>query len=86
MHYSYTGGKRKSMSSIKIHPKIFYSYTEGEHKNMLVFHPPNKCSKFLLISLSKFCCTKETWGYAKVIHEKKKKKRVEKKWISVRDI
>jgi hypothetical protein len=34
-----------------------------------------------LISLSKFCCKKETWGYAKVIHEKKrkeKKKRVEK--------
>ena len=35
-----------------------------------VFHPPNKCSRFLLISLSKFCCRKETWGYAKVIHKK----------------
>jgi hypothetical protein len=30
-----------------------------------------------LISLSKFCCRKETWGYAKVIH--KKEKRIEKK-------
>jgi hypothetical protein len=27
----------------------------------------------LLISLSKFCCRKETWGYAKVIHKKEKK-------------
>jgi hypothetical protein len=33
-----------------------------------------------LISLSKFCCKKEAWGYAKVIHkkEKRKKKIVEK--------
>jgi hypothetical protein len=28
-----------------------------------------------LISLSKFCCRKETWGYAKVIHKKREKKR-----------
>ena len=33
----------------------------------------------MLISLSKFCCRKEAWGYAKVIHKKRKKKRVEKK-------
>ena len=31
----------------------------------------------LVSYLSKFCCRKETWGYAKVIH-KKRKKRVEK--------
>ena len=36
---------------------------------------------FVAIS-QKFCCRKETWGYTKVIH----KKRVEKKWTSVRDI
>jgi hypothetical protein len=29
--------------------------------------------------LSKFYCKKETWGYTKVIHEKKKEKRL-KKW------
>ena len=36
----------------------------------------------MLISLSKFYCRKEAWGYAKVIHKKreKRKKRVEKKW------
>jgi hypothetical protein len=26
---------------------------------------------------------KETWGYAKVIHKKRKKKEVEKNWTSV---
>jgi hypothetical protein len=41
-----------------------------------------------LVAISqKFCCRKETWGYAKVIHKKRKeKKKVEKKWTSVRDI
>jgi hypothetical protein len=28
-----------------------------------------------LISLSKFCCRKEARGYAKVIHEKREKKK-----------
>ena len=33
----------------------------------------------ILVAISqKFCCRKETWGYAKVIH-KKRKKRDEKK-------
>ena len=27
--------------------------------------------------LSKFCCRKETWGYAKVIHKKEKKQKKE---------
>jgi hypothetical protein len=36
MHYSYTGGRRRNMPSIKIHLKMLYSYTEGEHKNILV--------------------------------------------------
>ena len=35
----------------------------------------------VLVTISqKFCCRKETWGYAKVIQKK------EKKWTSVRDI
>ena len=36
----------------------------------------------ILVAISqKFCCKKEAWGYAKVIHKKgkEKKKRVEKK-------
>jgi hypothetical protein len=35
----------------------------------------------ILVTISKkFCCRKDIWGYAKVIHKKnKKKRRVEKK-------
>ena len=44
----------------------------------------------VLVAISqKFCSGKETWGYAKVIHKKRKKeekKRDEKKWTSVQDI
>ena len=40
---------------------------------------------FITIS-QKFCCRKEAWGYAKFIHKKREKKKVLKKWISVRDI
>ena len=43
----------------------------------------------VLVAISqKFCCRKEAWGYAKVIHKKRKKrkKKVEKKRTSVRDI
>jgi hypothetical protein len=37
----------------------------------------------VLVAISqKFCCRKETWGYAKYIHKKEYKK-VEKKWTSV---
>ena len=42
----------------------------------------------VLVTISqKFCCRKQTWAYAKVMHEKKKrKKELRKKWTSVRDI
>jgi hypothetical protein len=41
---------------------------------------------FVAIS-QKFCCRKETWGYAKVIQKTSKKERREfKKRTSVRDI
>ena len=43
---------------------------------------PNKCSKFLLLSLKSFVAKEETLGYAKVIH----KKELRKKWTSVQDI
>jgi hypothetical protein len=39
-----------------------------------------------LISLLKFCYKKETWGYAKVILEKKDKKRRVEKNRQVSDI
>ena len=41
----------------------------------------------VLVAISqKFCCRKETWGYAKVIHKKREKKKKLKKWTSVRII
>ena len=59
---------------------MFYSYTGGEHKNMLdrFLHPPNKYSKFLLLSL-KGLLQKRGMGYAKIIHKKREEeRRVEK--------
>jgi hypothetical protein len=70
---------------------MFYSYTRGEHKNMFVrfsIHQINVLSSYCY--LSKFCCKKETWGYAKVIHKKYnkkgKKKELKKEHKSVRVI
>ena len=41
----------------------------------------------LVSYISKFCCRKETWGYAKVIHEKsEKKEEVEKMDTKVSEI
>ena len=53
---------------------MFYSYIGGEHKNMLdrfLIYQINALSSCCY--LSKFCCKKETWGYAKVIHKKREK-------------
>jgi hypothetical protein len=58
---------------------MHYSYTGGRHKNMLdrfslhQINTPSSCCY-----LSKFCCRKETWGYARVIHKKRKRKKLEK--------
>ena len=43
--------------------------------------------KDVVATSQKFCCKKETWGYAKVIHKKREKEKKEmKKWTSVQDI
>jgi hypothetical protein len=53
---------------------MFYSYTGGEHKNMLdrfsiyQINAPSSCYYLL-----KFYCRKEARGYAKVIHKKEEK-------------
>jgi hypothetical protein len=58
------------------HPHMFYSYTGGER------HPPNKCSKFLLLSLKSFVAEKRHWAMQKLFIKKEREK-VKKKWISV---
>ena len=68
-----------------------YSYTGGEHKNVLVrfsIHEIN-APKFLLLSLKSFVAEKRHGAMQKLFikkKKKKKKKRDEKKWTSVRDI
>jgi hypothetical protein len=53
---------------------MFYSYTKGEHKNILgrFFHPTNKCSKVLVAISQKFCCREEAWAMQKLFIKKKK--------------
>jgi hypothetical protein len=62
---------------LSIHLKMFYSYTRCEHKKIFdrFIHQIN-APVLVNISLEKFCCRKETWGYAK---EKKKTKEELKK-------
>jgi hypothetical protein len=40
----------------------------------LIGFPPNKCSKFLLLSL-KYFTAKRSMGYARVIHKKEEEKK-----------
>jgi hypothetical protein len=74
MHYSYTGSRRNNMpfhlDSLK---KIFYSYTGSEHQKIyLTRYPPNKCSKFLLLSLKSFDAEKRHVAMKKLFIKKKK--------------
>ena len=50
------------------------------------FHPPNKCSKVRVAISQKFYCREEAWAMQKLFIKKEKKKRIGKKWTSVRDI
>jgi hypothetical protein len=52
-------------------------------KNIPYRISPNKCSNVLIAISQKFCYRKEAYGYAKVIHRKKGKKKVLKKLTSV---
>jgi hypothetical protein len=73
MHYSYTGGRHNNMLFHLVPPKkMFYSYIGSRHQKCPIGYPSNKCSKYLLLSLRSFVAKKETRGYAKVIHKKKK--------------
>ena len=56
---------------------MFYSYTESEHKNILdrFFHPPNKCSKYLLLSLKSFVTEKRHGAMQKLFIEKEREEK-----------
>ena len=62
MHYSYTGGRRKNMPSIQIHPKnVLLLHWEKTPKICFRgFHQINAPSSCCY--LSKVCCRKEAWA------------------------
>ena len=95
MHYSYPGGRRKDMPFHLDPPKKCFTPTLGVNtKIFLIGYPPNKCSKFLLLSLKSFVTEKRHGAMQKLFIKKekskkrriKKKKEMKKKWTSVRDI
>jgi hypothetical protein len=78
MHYSYTGGRHKKHVFHLDPPKnVLLLHWKKTLKIFLIDFPPNKCSKFLLLSL-KSLLQKRGMGYAKIIHKKRRrdKKRI----------
>jgi hypothetical protein len=73
MHYSYTGVGAKTCLPSRSTQKCFLPHWKWTPKIFPIGYSTNKCSKFFLIYLKKFCCRKGTWGYTKVIHKKRKK-------------
>ena len=75
MHYSYAEVGVDICLPSRSTQKCSTPTLGASTKNMLVrfsIHQINALSSCCY--LSKFCCRKETWGYAKVIHKKRKKK------------
>ena len=73
MHYSNTGGRCKNMR-LHLDPQknvllLRWVWTQNmlDRFFMHQINTPSSCCY-----LSKFCCRKETWGYGKVIHKKKR--------------
>ena len=80
MLYSYTGGRRKNMPFHLDPPKtVLLLHWEKTPKIFLIGYPPNKCSKFLLLSLKSFIAEKKHWAMQKLFINKER----EKKWTSV---
>ena len=60
MHYSYTGGRRNNMPFHLDPPKnVLLQHWEKTPKIFLIGYLPNKCSKFLLLSLKSFVAEKK---------------------------
>ena len=52
---------------------MFYSYLGVNTKNMFIRYPPNKCSKFLLVSLKSFVAEKKHGAMQKLFIKKREK-------------
>ena len=80
MHYSYTGGRHKTYLPSRSIKKCSTPTLGVNTKKYFLGFPPNKCSKFLLLSLKSSIADKRH-GLCKSYLEKReeKKKKVEKK-------
>ena len=76
MHYSYTRGRSKNMSFHLDPPKnVLLLHWEWTPKIYLIGYPPNKCSKFLLLSLKSFVAEKRHGSMQKLFIKKERKKK-----------
>ena len=74
MHYSYTGGRRNNTPFHLDPPKnILLLHWERTPKIFLLGYPPNKCSKFLFLSLKSFVAEKRHGAMQKLLIKKEKK-------------
>ena len=79
MHYSYTRGRRKNMLfHLDPSKNVLLLHWEKTPKIFLLGYPPNKCSKFLLLSLKCFVAKKRHVSEIFIKKRKKGKKRWEK--------
>jgi hypothetical protein len=84
MHYFYTGSWRKNTPFHLDPPKnVLLLHWEWTPEIYPTGYTPNKYSKFLLLSLKSFVAEKRHVAMQKLFI---KKKRIGKKWTSVRDI
>ena len=80
MHYSYTGGRRNNMPFHLDPPKnVLLLQWEKKPKIFLIGYPPNKYSKFLLLSLKSFVAEKKHVAMQKLLIKKEKKEKEMKK-------
>ena len=87
MYYSYTRGRRNNMPFHLDPPKnVLLLHWEKTPKTFLIGYPPNKYSKFLLLSLKSFITEKNHGAMQKLFIKKERKKEMRKEWTSVRDI
>ena len=80
MHYSYTKSRCKNMSFHLDPPKnVLLLQWEKKPKIFLLGYPPNKCSKFLLLSLKSFVVEKKHVAMQKLFMKRKKQREKGKK-------
>ena len=79
IHYSYTVARHNNISfHLDPSKNVLLLHWEKTPKIFLIGYPPNKCSKFLLLSLKSFVAEKRHEAMQKLFIKKTKTGRVEK--------